>query len=56
MKCIRQLSVQRANLFEVLNRYLLQVFAFVGAFIILEEKVEGDLQVFREYIPLLEDT
>ena len=47
---------QRVSLFEVLNRYFLQVFAFVGAFIILEEKVEGDLQVFREYIPLLEDT
>ena len=49
-------SGQRVSLFEVLNRYFLQVFASVCAFIILEEKVEGNLQVLREYIPLLDDT
>ena len=49
-------SVQRVSLFEVLNKYSLQVFAFVCAFSILWEKVAEVPQFFREYIRFVEDT
>ena len=51
--CIPAPSGQRVSLFEVLNRYFLQVFAFVCAFPIPDEKVEEDLQVLWEYTSLL---